>query len=363
MPAHTAEVLRQVEGAGVIEGGWVGGDAWFGSVMTCVEVKKRFGVYSTFIVKGNDKFFPVGVLHSVLTARHGTRPAGHWVTMTATISDVQVIALAYAWSQKGVSYFVSTCGSTEPSDVKYQSKFEDEWGNTNVREINRPNLAHFFYQYSPLIDEHNKQRQSLLSLEKRWLTKDPWFRLLTTLVGMATVDMHRLYRHYMINVQQALHKTVDSIGIVKFTDLICGGLRRWQYMLNRRSPLGVSDVKLSRILDENNRKDRPPTQKQQEQGKKVGNAITATCFICRRYVINGTSFQQTTSWWCFNCHMPLCNVPRNGDGTFRELTCLEEHLSSNDPTIGCGQMHVKGTEVPKHLHVEINKRKSKRKKT
>ena len=29
---HCAEVLRQCEESKVIEGGWVGGDAWFGSV-------------------------------------------------------------------------------------------------------------------------------------------------------------------------------------------------------------------------------------------------------------------------------------------------------------------------------------------
>ena len=41
--ATTSEVLRQVEGSGVKKGGWVGGDAWFGSIMSSVEVYKRFG--------------------------------------------------------------------------------------------------------------------------------------------------------------------------------------------------------------------------------------------------------------------------------------------------------------------------------
>ena len=35
------------------------------------------------------------------------------------------------------------------------------------------------------IDVHNQKRQSNLKLEKRWLTKDPYFRLFTTLVGKA----------------------------------------------------------------------------------------------------------------------------------------------------------------------------------
>jgi hypothetical protein len=77
MQAHVAEVLRQVEGAAVAEGGWVGGDAWFGSVMNCVEVMKRHKVHSTFVIKGHSLMFPMGVLHSVLEAQHGNRPAGH----------------------------------------------------------------------------------------------------------------------------------------------------------------------------------------------------------------------------------------------------------------------------------------------
>jgi hypothetical protein len=48
--AHAAEVLRQVEGAQIAEGGWVGGDAWFGSVLSTVEVMKRLKVHSTFII-------------------------------------------------------------------------------------------------------------------------------------------------------------------------------------------------------------------------------------------------------------------------------------------------------------------------
>ena len=35
---HTAEVLRLVENSTVESGGWVGGDSWFGSISTAVEV-------------------------------------------------------------------------------------------------------------------------------------------------------------------------------------------------------------------------------------------------------------------------------------------------------------------------------------
>ncbi len=66
--AHAAEVLCQVEGAKNPPGGWVGGDAWFVSVLSSVKVKVHFNVFSTWVIKQNTDFFPMQALHSVLTA-------------------------------------------------------------------------------------------------------------------------------------------------------------------------------------------------------------------------------------------------------------------------------------------------------
>ena len=122
--APTVEVLRQAEGAELHPRGWCGGDAWFGSVQAAVELKLRHGVYSTFVVKNNKQLFPMEILHAVMKARHGKRPAGHWVVMRTVISGVRLIAIAYAWNQKGLAYFISTCGKTTTSPHKYESKFQ-----------------------------------------------------------------------------------------------------------------------------------------------------------------------------------------------------------------------------------------------
>jgi hypothetical protein len=193
--APVSKVLRQVEGAGVKQNGWVGGDAWFGCVMTCVEVWKRFEVHSTFIVKGNINFFPTRALHAILQARFGKRPAGHLVVMETVAAGVKIFAMAYAWSHWGVSYIVSTCGDMSTHKEKYMSAFEDDWGRIQYEMLEGPRIAHFLYEYLPLIDEHNKQRQNLLNLERKWCTKDCWFWLVTILVGMSVVDMHRWYRN------------------------------------------------------------------------------------------------------------------------------------------------------------------------
>ena len=78
--AHTAEVLRLVDKAKIPRGGWVGGDSWFGSVMSAVEVMTKFGVHSTWIIKQNQQWFPMKALHAMLKAWFKDQPAGHWVT-------------------------------------------------------------------------------------------------------------------------------------------------------------------------------------------------------------------------------------------------------------------------------------------
>mmetsp|Transcript_44837 Transcript_44837/g.136937 ORF Transcript_44837/g.136937 Transcript_44837/m.136937 type:complete len:153 (+) Transcript_44837:1466-1924(+) len=134
-------------------------------------------------------------LHEILVARYPVRPAGRWVVMKATIGGVELYVMAYAWSHRGVKFFVSSCGTTVQHEKNYISKFEDEFGNIQQKELPCPTIAHFLYEFAPLIDEHNKARQNILALERCWLTKDPWVQLMTTFLGMAVVDLKRLYRN------------------------------------------------------------------------------------------------------------------------------------------------------------------------
>ena len=103
---HVAEYLRQAEGEKLQPGGWMGGDAWFGSIPTVVELFTRLDVFSSFIVKNKVQYFPKEVIYEILLARFGDRPAGHWVGMQANISEVNIMLMAYAWSVKGISYIV-----------------------------------------------------------------------------------------------------------------------------------------------------------------------------------------------------------------------------------------------------------------
>ena len=111
----------------------------------------------------------------------------HFFSLKANIGGVDLFIMAYAWSQRGITCMVSSCGTTVRHEKTYKSKFEDEFGNVSKKELPRPAVVHFLYEFLPLIDEHNKARQNFLALEKTWLTKDPWVRLLSTLLGMCNI--------------------------------------------------------------------------------------------------------------------------------------------------------------------------------
>jgi hypothetical protein len=147
----------------------------------------------TWIIKGNHAFYPMEALHEIRKGRFETKIAVHWVSMTAVTVGVQLLALCYDWIQKRVSYFLSTCGSSHHSSVMYQRNSEEKFGNVSSKFLPRPQVCHSLYELLPLVDEHNKQRQSILGLERKWPTQCCWTRLIVTNTGMCAVDMHRLY--------------------------------------------------------------------------------------------------------------------------------------------------------------------------
>ena len=335
--AHVAETLRICESSNLVEGGWVGGDAWFGSIPCAVELKNKLGVFSTFIIKQNLQYCPLQVIQQIMQARNTDgRRAGRHVVMKATISGVDLFLLAYAWSNKRAAYLVSTCGTTVQHEIPFRSNFTDDFGNVTFKEIPRPSVAHFYFELCPLIDNHNKDRQGILGLEDCWPTKKPWFRLVTTLIGMSVVDLHRWDRNKRSDGRAFDWVTVDDerpdfLRVRSMANLIARGLHKphmWYYNADKPWPPIQMSVgqrrqqqQLSRITNADGQTKRPSKQIGQKPRE-----YQQTCYICRQYHRLGPP----TQWWCSKCHMPLCSnsTPR------WEITCYEEHCANQgDPVL------------------------------
>ena len=332
VPVHVAEVLRQVGQSGLKRGGWCGGDAWFGSVQAAISAKIVHNVHSSFIVKSNSTLFPMRPLLAVMKARYGERVAGKWVVFTSTVAGVKLIAVAYAWSMKGISYFISTCGNTNPSSVLYKSNFEDEFGGVGYKMIQRPKLAEFLYQFLPIIDEHNKQRQNLLNLEYKWPTKHCWVRLMVSLVGFSVTNLYRLYRNYD-------YETYKDMGVVAFSDLICSGLQVRTRSINRL-PQPIQDAntpdkdKVERIVTAGGAMVK---EKNTKRDGVVGSGVQQTCWICRFYENPkkpGRKLYSYTSWCCKVCKTPLCRELRCR-ALGAKMSCIDMHLRTGDGEMKC----------------------------
>jgi hypothetical protein len=83
------------------------------------------------------------------------------------------------------------------------------------------------------MDSHNQARQANLALEKIGLTKDPWFRLTTTLIGINVTDSWKFAMyHGIINFSKK-----DPQKIMTVTGF--AGVLGWQLINNALPFLSV----------------------------------------------------------------------------------------------------------------------------
>jgi hypothetical protein len=95
-------------------------------------------------------------------------------------------------------------GRTTPGNP-YVMRFTDGFGNLCTRDVECLDVISTFFENSNVIDSHNQCRQSNLALGKKWLTKDAFFRLATTHLGINIVDTYKI---------------ADFHGVINFTKKI-----------------------------------------------------------------------------------------------------------------------------------------------
>ncbi len=77
-------------------------------------------------------------------------------------------------------------------------KFTNDWGNVNIRDVERPHIISRLFENSNTIDKHDQFHQLELALEKRLQTQNPFFCLHTTIIVMNMVDCYLLANHHRI---------------------------------------------------------------------------------------------------------------------------------------------------------------------
>ena len=84
-------------------------------------------------------------------------------------------------------YYLSSSNTSNYLPISY---------SIEVRMVDRPDAISKFFNDSNVVDKHNQSRQFDLALEKKWVTHNPCFHLITTLMGIACVDTWFLACYY-----------------------------------------------------------------------------------------------------------------------------------------------------------------------
>ena len=158
----------------------------------------------------------------------------------------------------------------------YKSNFEYEFGSVTFNKTPLLQITEFLYEYLPLIDENNKQKNIIMNLEKSWPTMCCLFQLCTDLLGMAVTHL------YHLNWYHSFEKYKD-MGVVSFSDNICTGMK----LRDRKVlPLSHNNLKMNRdtylvwIRNSQSETTKPLSPITKRKRGDVGAGIQQTCWMC-----------------------------------------------------------------------------------
>lgn len=186
------------------------GDSWFTSVPVVEWMAERGHSY-VGALKTSSALFP----KTELEEKMKEYPSGAYLVMECVSpkGGHALVAIGYKYNKRKVLCFLATkSAGTTKAGTPYIAKFPDSMGNTCERAVPRPTVISEYFADSNKIDIHNQVRQGELKLEKRWKTKDCWFRLDTTLIGMIVTDAWKAFKHGVAD------KKVTDISIIQFAD-------------------------------------------------------------------------------------------------------------------------------------------------
>ena len=154
-------------------------------------------------------------------------PSGAYLVMecVAPGTNVNLVAIAYKYnSRKTLLFAMSKDAETTEPGFPYIARFPDEHGNVRERRVLRPKCLSVYFAAANLVDVHNHLRQGVLRLEMLWRTPNPWFRLITTIIGMSVVDCFLATKFHLGRNQIPV-----SSGIEHFADCMAWDLVHNQF--------------------------------------------------------------------------------------------------------------------------------------
>ena len=160
------------------------GDTWFGSIKAAAVWKRNIDI--VYQIKTNYGLFPKQFIEDKLKDASG----GTYIVLEDKhLEGADLVVIGYRYNSKVTLYFVITknAGSTRKGKL-YEMKFADSHSNVHMRLVDWPSVISEFFEVSNIVDKHNQACQYKLALEKKWETRDPYFRLVTSVISVTVTD-------------------------------------------------------------------------------------------------------------------------------------------------------------------------------
>ena len=172
-------------------------------------MKKNLGFESVLAVKTNHSSLPKQEVESLMKKY----PSGSHLVLSGQVDGQILYFVGYKYNSKKVLLFLCSENSGLFTEGEpYLAKFPDHNGNVMHRKVPRPSVISEYFGVSNAVDRHNHLRQAELKLEKHWVTKDPWFCINTTAVGMTVTDA------FLLAKSQSNNSKLNKMTVCKFAD-------------------------------------------------------------------------------------------------------------------------------------------------
>lgn len=222
--ATTAQVLRLAEPYFTSERTVVA-DSYFSSVNTLKSLAVN-GMYFMGCVKTAHSHFPRKYLK--LWSDHAPPPSrGAHICLESTylLNGKEMKMYALGWKDLQLKTLVSNRETTAPGtpSVRKRSKVVEKDGKQATErytiEVQRPKMVEAFYDHFSGVDQHNRYRQGILSIEAKWATKKWWHRVFATVFGMILTDTF-LCHQFLQKGKTNMHKH-RPVSFLKFLERLC----------------------------------------------------------------------------------------------------------------------------------------------
>jgi len=290
------------------EGATVIGDSWFGSVKAALSLKKD--LKCEFI--GNVKTsHPKAYVEEKLK----DHPAGSRLVLTAMVDGVELVAIGYKYKRKVLSFVATKGAGATTNGEPYIQRWTDMHGNVMTRPVPRPAVCSNYFANSPRVDNHNQSRQHDLGLEEEWQTQDPWFRLVTTIIGMVVTDAWKLTRHHLAHNHRLSNATIKAFADELAYALLTNELR------DRELPLRSIAVRVVRPpLQDISNGTSTTAHRPKSLGRTNGHTKQHRC----RWCLVHENKECWTSVICEKCDLSVCSpIGKHG------RLCWDLHCTAN----------------------------------